>query len=173
MRIEWGNCFSVLSIIISFVSLAFSIFVYNRSDFQQVQSKQVDAVTRLVEYIHNTPLKITKVICNIDGGNSVSRNNFTLFELEDAYCKNNSSDIYLSDGEPYPIDFLESVFNPLISKEIADMLKCYHSHKVGSCGEESILRKKSSVRLSNLKFIDQCAASDSLPKRSGMYYSIY
>ena len=157
---------SLLSVIVASLALIFSYYAYKQISKQQVQSKQIDAVTELVEYIHNSTIQLTINVKN-ENTRSIIRQNLTLFEIsnygdvEYGSVKLDSMKIYLKEGEKFPIFFNSYVTNPLIPKEIADILKNFYSYGISISTAEN-LNKESHIIFSNLIFLEEQAQTNNI-----------
>lgn len=165
--INWG------SFAISIATLILAWVIYCEFGHQQVQSKQIEAVSQLVEYIHNTTIRLEVSQTQENGTASINRYNRTLFELRYDDTVPDSLGIYLRLGEAFPINFNSYVCNPLIPKEIADILSCYYSYATSGGISDSIMNRRSHVYLSNLEFIEeQMLKADGLMKENEGKYAI-
>lgn len=164
--INWG------SFAISIATLILAWVIYSEFGRQQVQSKQIEAVSQLVEYIHNTTIRLSVSQKQEDGIISVNRYNRTLFELRHDEFISDSLSIYLKMGEAYPIVFNPYVCNPLIPKEIADILSSFYSYSISGGISDSIMSQRSHVYLSNLEFLEeQMLKADGLIKENEGKYA--
>lgn len=167
---------SISSLFISLLTLGFTCYVYTQIAKQQIQSKQIDVVTELVEYIHNTHIQITISAENEgDKTRSINRFGLTLFEIAnynlDDYGNINldSMPIYFKNDEKYPIFFNSYLNNPLLPKEIADVLRSFYSYDIGVCINEN-LNTKSYVVFSNLDFLESQTEISRVEKTQQLYY---
>lgn len=126
-----------ISLVVSFATLFFTNYQYNRRNSDSIESKQIDAVTELVEHIETTFIRTDLIHRDEAGWSNIgsrldARNIFGLTEenfLEDFdTCK-----IVFRYEEHNPISYYNYVLNPLLPKKIADKLyelQVYESNDV-------------------------------------------
>jgi len=163
--LNWG------SLAISMATIVLAWVIYCKFGYQQVQSKQIEAVSQLVEYIHNTTIQLKITQRREDGIISINRYNRTLFELEHDDCASDSLGIYLKSSEAYPLEFNSYVSNPLIPKEIADILLSFYSYSTSGGINDSIMSQRNHVYISNLDFKEEqmLKASGIMKENEGKY----
>lgn len=142
------------SLFTSIAMLILAFVIYKQFGYQQVQSKQIEAVSQLVEYIHENPIQI--VVQKKNNKNSIQPMiiNCTLFELCDNDLIPDSLNVYCREGEMFPLEFRSYVCNPLIPLEIADILSSFYSHGI-KWKDEGNMNKKEYIWISNLKSIEE------------------
>lgn len=140
---------TVIAIFISGFTCYLAHLAYEKFAYQQIQSKQIEAVTDLVEYIHKSTINLL-----IAKDENVMTKNATLFELSEDMNIPDSLDIYFKENQAYPLLFTPFVINPLIPKEIADILIYYHSYPI-SLANDSIMRQRGYIVLTSLEFIEE------------------
>ena len=146
--VNLGNLFtSIATLILAFV-------IYKQFGYQQVQSKQIEAVSQLVEYIHENPIQI--VVQTKNNTNTIHPMiiNCTLFELCDNDLIPDSLNVYCREGEMFPFEFRPYVCNPLIPLEIADVLSSFYSHGI-KWKDEGHMNKTEYIWISNLKSVEE------------------
>lgn len=141
----------IISFILTCLTLWIAYLAYERFAYQQIQSKQIEVVTELVEYIHKSPIHLS--VFNKGSG---MFNNLTLFELSNMESIPDSLEIYFKEGYEYPVVFDTYIRNPLIPKEIADVLINFHSYSI-SIANDSIMKRKGYIMLTSLDFIEKQA----------------
>lgn len=126
---------SILAFLISVFSFYQSYQANRKQYYTAIESKQVEEMVNLVSYIEDTPFYIE--FYDVDKfGNPAGyhHTNMTLFEMtylpQDSLMDN--ATIYFMEGEKYPITFEQYVRNPLLPKEIADILYKYCSSLVST-----------------------------------------
>lgn len=141
----------ITGVVLAGFTLWIAYLAYEKFAYQQIQGKQIEAVTELVEYIHKSTINLS-----VQNKGSGMIKNMTLFELSENESIPNSLEIYFTEGHEYPIVFEPYIINPLIPKEIADVLINFHSYPI-SIGNDSIMKEKGYIRLTSLDFINKQA----------------
>lgn len=146
---------SIANVIVAAATLSLSYMIYRKYLYQQVQSRQMNIVIDLVEYIQNTPIK---VYCSQRDENDKStsniNNNALLFEMRAFSYIPKETLIWFAPDMPHPIDFTKFSSNPLLPKTIADILVNFNSYNIRLITEEQLEDKDNKVILYNLKSVE-------------------
>jgi hypothetical protein len=125
---------AILAVIISIFSALVSTKAYRNLIRNEFIKKQIDAVTSVIDIIHNSPFQFNLTTYSTDGGSGAEGYKFTIFELTEI---NRLHDEIRNRFFEAPIFFHPScnqlvkikalIDNPLLPKSIADELENFYS----------------------------------------------
>ncbi len=123
--------FDIFALVLSIISIGFSVYTCSRHQHQLLEDKQIDAVVGLVDYIQECKLALLFMPEPINKEKKELQF-YTFFELADTTIRSDmdQSPIYFPANEKLSIDFRPYVNNPLIPSEIAKKLRDYFLHDV-------------------------------------------
>lgn len=146
------DVYSAVSLMIAIASLCLSLYTFTSYLNQQAKSKQLDAVIEIVEYIYQNPISIWAYNANEDGSSSGIKYVVSFFELYILdYIPGESKVLFWAD-QPYPITFTKFVNNPLVPKQIADIMTNFYSYSAGIYSNPTFQELAPFVLLSNLPY---------------------
>lgn len=159
----------IISFIVSVIALGLSILAFMNTTNFAVKEKQADAVMELLQYLGNTPMKITFADRN-DSCCFYSYENYTLLELSytNYYNKLDSANIFFDISDKLPVDLRDFSNNPYMPSSIAKVLTKYYSYKIALVSD-SVEKSGNSIILRNYDYQHLLSMQRDSLRRQGKY----
>lgn len=128
---EIADKIAIISLIVSILTLWFAYKVYSMYAKQQILAKQIEAVYKLIEHLHNDSFKLgfSALANNGDRAENLTLNIFEAAFLSKGDFRNNynSLSICFGKGSNQILDIKPFIQNPFIPKNISDQLVNFYS----------------------------------------------
>ena len=122
-RLDFNGGIAIISLIVSFITLVFSFYIYTRQISNDARKSQLNLVLELVEVIQNDPIAINSFGVRRDTVygplNTQKDNIFTISNWKDEELK---FDLFISGNYKWPMESDKFLSNPLLPKNIAEAM---------------------------------------------------